>query len=66
MIIKLNVKMDNEDGEKIIVPFPIDSELEPFQLTLEDPTIQKCVRVAKEKFKCNVDNVIVTTVMQVE
>lgn len=66
MIIKLNVKMDNDDGEKITVPFGIDSELEPFQLTLNDPTIQKCVAVAKEKFKSQVDNVIVTTVMQVE
>lgn len=66
MIIELKVRMNNDLGEKISVPFDIDSEIEPFQLTLDDPTIKKCVQVAKEKFKSNVDNVIVTTCMQVE
>jgi len=64
MIVKLSVKLDNEDGEKAIIPFCLDSETEPFTLTLDDPTVRKCVEVAMKKFNSSVNNVIVTTNMQ--
>jgi len=64
MIVKLCVKLDNEDGEKATFPFGLDSQTEPFQLTLDDPTVRKCVEIAMKKFNSNVNNVIITTTMQ--
>lgn len=64
-MIKLNVKLDNDDGDKITVPFPID-ETENVILSRNDETIQKCIAAAMKKFNANVDNVIITASFQVK